>query len=60
METVQINILFPDMEHVTSFSTIDLTSRYYEFVWEDMGKTCPAGVYYAVKKQKIPRLYGYH
>ncbi|EIS6415653.1 hypothetical protein L0B67_004948 [Salmonella enterica] len=43
------------LEHVTSFSTIDLTSRYYEFVWEDMGKTCSAGVYYAVKKTKNPK-----
>ncbi|EAN3408739.1 hypothetical protein NW354_003241 [Salmonella enterica] len=42
------------LEHVTSFSSIDLTSRYYEFVWEDMGKNCPAGVYYAVKKTKKP------
>lgn len=48
------------LEHITSFSSIELASRYYEFVWEETGNNCPAGVYYAVKKQKTPRLYGYH
>lgn len=41
------------LEYVTSFSTIDLTSRYYEFVWED--KICPACVDYVVKRTKNPK-----